>query len=212
MAFPFFQLAWAVHFSCWDCGGRYSGKYALYELFKLDGGRIGPAVEITSLHGITNNEAVRILRRKIRYRTAGSPTICRPRCQDRRTARRFRAPARRKQLNGPATRIAAIFANQQQPKNKPCQSSPMESGSGPHKTMNTNTNNPTADGSGKTRHDASSDRSAPATAAEESGLRALYQSWQRCGPTDRRLFLEDIRAGSRNLWSSVDRDAGSRGR
>ncbi len=49
-----------------------------------------------------------------------------------------------------------------------------------------------------------------AAVAEESDMTRLYKSWQRCGPTDRRLFLADICAGSPNLWKAVDRDAGGR--
>ena len=56
------------------------------------------------------------------------------------------------------------------------------------------------------------DSNAPAGAAQESDMTRLYKSWQRCGPTDRRLFLADICAGSPNLWKAVDRDAGGRWR
>ncbi len=45
-----------------------------------------------------------------------------------------------------------------------------------------------------------------AGAAQESDMTRLYKSWQRCGPTDRRLFLADICAGSPNLWKAVARD------
>lgn len=51
-----------------------------------------------------------------------------------------------------------------------------------------------------------------AAVAGESALTTLVKAWQRCGPTDRRLFLADICAGSPNLWKAVDRDAGGRWR
>lgn len=51
-----------------------------------------------------------------------------------------------------------------------------------------------------------------AAVAEESALTTLVKSWQRCGPTDSRLFLADICAGSPNLWRAVDRDGGGRRR
>jgi hypothetical protein len=55
--------------------------------------------------------------------------------------------------------------------------------------------------------------SIPAKAVtEESALMTLVKSWQRCGPTDRRLFLEDVRAGSLNLWRTIERDTGGRRR
>ena len=51
-----------------------------------------------------------------------------------------------------------------------------------------------------------------AAVSEESALTTLVKAWQRCGPTDRRLFLADICAGSPNIWRSVERDGGGRRR
>lgn len=40
----------------------------------------------------------------------------------------------------------------------------------------------------------------------ESALMALCKSWMRAGITDRRLFLQDVKEGSRNLWREVSGD------
>ena len=49
-------------------------------------------------------------------------------------------------------------------------------------------------------------------AAQESALTSLRRTWLRCGPTDRALFLVDVRAGCPNLWRVAERDGGGRGR
>jgi hypothetical protein len=51
---------------------------------------------------------------------------------------------------------------------------------------------------------------APDVQAAESPLMALAKSWMRCGPTDRALFLADVRAGCPNLWRTIERDARAR--
>lgn len=60
--------------------------------------------------------------------------------------------------------------------------------------------------------DAKGNSIATAAIPEESALMTLVKSWQRCGPTERRLFLADVHAGSPNLWRTVERDAGGRRR
>lgn len=47
----------------------------------------------------------------------------------------------------------------------------------------------------------------PAAQAAESPLMAVCKAYMRCGPTERRLFLQDVRAGAPNLWREIDRDA-----
>jgi hypothetical protein len=37
----------------------------------------------------------------------------------------------------------------------------------------------------------------------ESALMTLCKSWMRATTTDRRLFLEDVKAGAPNLWREV---------
>jgi hypothetical protein len=46
----------------------------------------------------------------------------------------------------------------------------------------------------------------PAAQAAESPLMGLIKSWMRAAPTDRALFLSDVRAGSPNLWREIDRE------
>jgi len=46
--------------------------------------------------------------------------------------------------------------------------------------------------------------------AQESPLAALCKAFMRAGPTDRRLFLEDVKTGAPNLWREIDRDARQR--
>ena len=47
----------------------------------------------------------------------------------------------------------------------------------------------------------------PDATPQESALTTLCKAWMSCGPTDRRLFLADVRAGCPNLWRAVDREA-----
>jgi hypothetical protein len=42
------------------------------------------------------------------------------------------------------------------------------------------------------------------THRQASPLKILRRSGMRCGPTNRRLFLADARAGSPDLWSEVN--------
>jgi len=44
----------------------------------------------------------------------------------------------------------------------------------------------------------------PAAKPQESGLTAFCKAYMRCGPTDRRLFLQDVKAAAPNLWREVD--------
>lgn len=48
---------------------------------------------------------------------------------------------------------------------------------------------------------------APTAQAAESPLMGLIKSWMRAAPTDRRLFLADVRAGCPNLWHETERNA-----
>ena len=40
--------------------------------------------------------------------------------------------------------------------------------------------------------------------AAQSALASLCKAYMRAGPTDRRLFLEDVRAAAPNLWRQVE--------
>ena len=60
--------------------------------------------------------------------------------------------------------------------------------------------------------DEHADNATPEPEAQDSRLAVLCKAWMRATPTERRLFLEDIRAGAPNLWRDVDREAtGGRG-
>lgn len=62
-------------------------------------------------------------------------------------------------------------------------------------------------GTGSSGERLKDDTGNPDGQARESGFAAICKAWMRCGPTDRALFLADVRAGCPNLWRSIDRDA-----
>ena len=63
------------------------------------------------------------------------------------------------------------------------------------------------DGEGGSGEQLETDTAHDHAQAPESPLAALRKAFMRAGPTDRRLFLQDVRAGAPNLWREIERDA-----
>lgn len=85
----------------------------------------------------------------------------------------------------------------------PLPSDPEAAGASPPETKNARP----GDGEGGSGEQSDTDTANATTQAPESPLAALCKAFVRAGPTDRRLFLQDVRAGASNLWREVERDA-----